>query len=996
MKSKRLRRIGVLALSIAVFFSTSVSFVLAEEPVPILNNETIEESQLENNENNNQLEEETVPSETPDSKTTKDLEKTIENKVEEAKEAKAEIAPRALIPGADITVDTVADLKDSIQLAEQDKTITLSSSFDPNTIQGVVINKANAYNVTVDFGNKTITPAGGKQLTISQNAGGQLLLKNIHIAGTGASGGIVINGASSNVTIADSTITNCVEAIFLNSSGAVFLDNLNIIGNTGAFGAINVNGADVTITNSTFKDNFNHSSGYDGGALCTKNFNGKLLISNCKFINNTATGTGAVAGGRGGAIAIVYPGAASDIMVKDSYFEGNTASPNNDSAHADGGAISVFDLAAGGKFTADGCTFTKNIAGDDGGAMLLQGKGGAKNFLVNNCTFFENEARGKEVPGNSGYTGGAIQAYSSAVSADAVKSTQWEFNNNTFYNNIAKANYVNQNQRGGAITSSGSTWGIIGGMRGVFKNNLFIDNHVESSPGVEDVNSAYANVYFTTVTNNGGNIGLDRGTRATETVPQIFGNYPVGLTANYSNIHAGSASDDIIIPTLPILPNNGTVGLADGTSTASTGIDQRSYQRSKDTGAVEASWIDYDANGGNFNLTELTNYTGNTYYVGETPTAYYDISYINASTTVKKGVDTLDIERTGYEFLGWSTSSTATAADPIYAENATVAFTANDLTLYAVWREVTYATITYDGNTNTAGSAPVDGSSPYETDATVTVLGKGDLAKTDHNFLGWSTDPNATVGDTQYAPGTTFTITDNVTLYAVWQEIAYAKITYNGNTNTIGTAPIDPDSYIADDSITILGKGDLGKTNHTFLGWSTDANATTPEAQYAPGATCTITGNLTLYAVWKENTPISSNVTITYNGNKHTAGNAPVDAQNPYETNDFVTVLDKGNLEKIDYKFLGWSTDPNATVADAQYGPGSGFNITESMTLYAVWEKISDSGKLVPPTDNKPGTLEGQTPLPQTGNGIWMIGSIFLGLAGLGILLATKHKRKQK
>ena len=52
---------------------------------------------------------------------------------------------------------------------------------------------------------------------------------------------------------------------------------------------------------------------------------------------------------------------------------------------------------------------------------------------------------------------------------------------------------------------------------------------------------------------------------------------------------------------------------------------------------------------------------------------------------------------------------------------------------------VTY-TVAYAGNGNTGGTAPVDGSSPYNSGSTVTVLGNtGSLVKTGYTFANWNT-----------------------------------------------------------------------------------------------------------------------------------------------------------------------------------------------------------------------------------------------------------------
>ena len=73
---------------------------------------------------------------------------------------------------------------------------------------------------------------------------------------------------------------------------------------------------------------------------------------------------------------------------------------------------------------------------------------------------------------------------------------------------------------------------------------------------------------------------------------------------------------------------------------------------------------------------------------------------------------------------------------------------------------------------NTTGSVPMD-STKYTSGATVTVLGNtGPLSWPGFTFIGWNTKDNGGLdgggGGTEYAPGDTFTITSNVTLYGTW------------------------------------------------------------------------------------------------------------------------------------------------------------------------------------------------------------------------------------
>ena len=83
------------------------------------------------------------------------------------------------------------------------------------------------------------------------------------------------------------------------------------------------------------------------------------------------------------------------------------------------------------------------------------------------------------------------------------------------------------------------------------------------------------------------------------------------------------------------------------------------------------------------------------------------------------------------------------------------------------WLPPATYTVTYNGNTNTGGNGPTDGSSPYTVGSTVTILGNtGTLAKTGFTFSGWNTAADGS--GTQYSPGNTFVINANTILYARW------------------------------------------------------------------------------------------------------------------------------------------------------------------------------------------------------------------------------------
>jgi uncharacterized repeat protein (TIGR02543 family) len=100
-------------------------------------------------------------------------------------------------------------------------------------------------------------------------------------------------------------------------------------------------------------------------------------------------------------------------------------------------------------------------------------------------------------------------------------------------------------------------------------------------------------------------------------------------------------------------------------------------------------------------------------------------------------------------------------------------------------RAYTYSTttytVTYDGNTNTSGNTPINGSSSYASGSTITILGNSGspvLAKTGFTFAGWNTLANGS--GTSYSQGNTITINNNITLYAQWTAAISAPTSLSG------------------------------------------------------------------------------------------------------------------------------------------------------------------------------------------------------------------------
>lgn len=114
--------------------------------------------------------------------------------------------------------------------------------------------------------------------------------------------------------------------------------------------------------------------------------------------------------------------------------------------------------------------------------------------------------------------------------------------------------------------------------------------------------------------------------------------------------------------------------------------------------------------------------------------------------------------KSGYKFLGWATTSTATTAQ--YQPGAN--FTSNaTTTLYAVWKlNIFYIYFNANGGTG----APTMVEKTNEVDLT---LPTDEPTRKRHNFLGWATDKDAT--SATYQPGGVFSLNQDTVLYAVWQ-----------------------------------------------------------------------------------------------------------------------------------------------------------------------------------------------------------------------------------
>lgn len=118
--------------------------------------------------------------------------------------------------------------------------------------------------------------------------------------------------------------------------------------------------------------------------------------------------------------------------------------------------------------------------------------------------------------------------------------------------------------------------------------------------------------------------------------------------------------------------------------------------------------------------------------------------------------------KSGYTFLGWSTSSSASS--PSYYKGSSYSFGSSNYTLYAVWKANT-VTLTY--NANNGSGAPA--SSTVSIGSTWSInTSPSSINRNGYTFKGWSTSSSAITPT--YKKGNSYSITasSNLTLYAVW------------------------------------------------------------------------------------------------------------------------------------------------------------------------------------------------------------------------------------
>ena len=461
---------------------------------------------------------------------------------------------------------------------------------------------------------------------------------------------------------------------------------------------------------------------------------------------------------------------------------------------------------------------------------------------------------------------------------------------------------------------------------------------------------------------------------------------PYSVTYNATSSTGGSAPTDTSTYTIgqnvPVLGNLGSLVRTGYTFSGWT-------DNSGGTGTVYSSGNNYQV--GVLNISFHPKWTPNVYTITYNKNGASGLPAA-ATATYTTGADPVTLTsvgtmaKTGFNFGGWSTTSTGSAISGTYTTTA-------DVMLYAVWT-IKSISITYSEGTATKTNLsgfPSNTSGNYGTTITLngTISETTAIDSAQHAFMGWSD------GNSVYQRGSSYLLGEtNPTFTAIWAKIFAVRYAFNGGTPATGTTEIDSECLAAGNTCTdgqvITAHVAPTRAGYTFAGWIDQNNVA------VTGSTFTVASNrYLLYATWTpENYAIAYNTaggstpaatftkqvgqtftvapaptktghtftgwndgtTIVSPGVTYYVSTSPVTLTAQWTTNVYTVSYDPnggsgtaianvsytfggnaislptaGDLIRTNYTFAGWSETPTGTSVGTTYTP------TMSRTLYVVW-----------------------------------------------------------
>lgn len=388
---------------------------------------------------------------------------------------------------------------------------------------------------------------------------------------------------------------------------------------------------------------------------------------------------------------------------------------------------------------------------------------------------------------------------------------------------------------------------------------------------------------------------------------------PAGVAVTYNATTnggtSGTASATYSKPTALVLPTANKTGFTfSGWYTAATdgtliGGSGSNYSPNSSASIVNRSLTS--------NVATLTTSSPHGFVAG------MSVIVINVNTTFNGTYTITSVPTlTTFTYAKTATDVTATAVSP--AGRATL----SALTLYAQFVGNTY-TISYNGNGNTGGTVPSNGSYQAGGNSYVLVGGTNSPSRVGYDFAGWYSNSTGTGGDA-YAVGAAYSTTANLNLFAKWtaaaRSVAYAL---DGGSSSATTTTLT--GKVVGNTITLPASNTMSKTGYVFAGWN-DGTTT-----FAGGATWTVPAsdnNFTLTAQW-------TTQTLSYSYDTNGGGTAPAGGTKTYGQ---TLVLEASTgLSKTGFTFAGWNDGSTTHLA------GATISLTASKVFVAQWNAQSYS-----------------------------------------------------
>ena len=339
---------------------------------------------------------------------------------------------------------------------------------------------------------------------------------------------------------------------------------------------------------------------------------------------------------------------------------------------------------------------------------------------------------------------------------------------------------------------------------------------------------------------------------------------------------------------------------------------------------------------GNYSLKDgCYNFTLTVFHNSDESNVFFDKCKIPTA-------ELLGLKKDGYLFLGWGYDRYCQSYynDPrfnylIHSDGEFWSEIPNEV--YAIWGKTFEYTINFDAN----GGSICDSTSMRVKDASVqggkisTTLPSAEslsLSREGYTFKGWAKSPSAT--SAEYKNCGMITISSNITLYAVWAYNANYTINFDSNGGNI----ISSSQVVKGETETVGGNIStnlktsssvgLNRSGYKFMGWT--GSPSSQSVLYRDGSKITISGDITLYAVWDK--IVSYTITFNANGGYISKTSQIIEGT---ENAGATGVLASMNTSRSGYVLAGWSIDSNASYAT--FADCGTISIKRNLTLYAVW-----------------------------------------------------------